>query len=116
MVCRGQMINDLQNKYQLSVCDNLDIDQFYKYGRCLDLKFHDNFDVPRKYSFIHGEVCCENISDLSSTCQQACRNAFFGISMNPNFKDHQLKMLCNTLNYKGDEHVLRCAKVIKKLK
>uniref|UniRef100_A0A0N5B853 DUF19 domain-containing protein n=1 Tax=Strongyloides papillosus TaxID=174720 RepID=A0A0N5B853_STREA len=116
MVCRRQIINDLKNRYQLSVCDEFDIDKYYKFGRCLDLKYNENFNLQKKYSFIHGEVCCENIPDASEICQKACRNAFYGISMDPSFKEQQLKMLCNTINFSGDEKILKCAKYIQRIK
>uniref|UniRef100_A0A0K0DVM5 DUF19 domain-containing protein n=1 Tax=Strongyloides stercoralis TaxID=6248 RepID=A0A0K0DVM5_STRER len=114
--CREQIISDLENRYQLSACNELNNDNYNIFGRCLDSKFHKYFNVPRKYLFIHGEVCCENIPNVSDVCQKACRNVFYAISMNQSFKEQQLKMLCNTINFSGDEKILKCTKYIQKIK
>ncbi|CEF68723.1 Hypothetical protein SRAE_2000337800 [Strongyloides ratti] len=116
MACRGQIINDLENRYQISTCDKLSNDSYNIYGRCLDSKFHKYFKLPRKYLFIHGEVCCENVPNASGICQKACRNAFYGISMKPSLKEQQLKMLCNTVNFSGDEKIMKCTKYIQRIK
>uniref|UniRef100_A0A915E1F0 Uncharacterized protein n=1 Tax=Ditylenchus dipsaci TaxID=166011 RepID=A0A915E1F0_9BILA len=102
--CWNSVERSLTEDKQVSVCQHMD---FYVMMDCLDqivLSRTNATDLNAKT----GSVCCETISDVSISCQVACRSALYAPTLTHEKKKNRIRSICDPTGTEGDGKVLNC--------